>query len=72
MNNRITRRKVAKQFIIAFELLLEWIEQKEHSYEKPTGYDVKESSHRARSRSNSQYQQSNCISINSTRRNSKR
>jgi hypothetical protein len=24
MNNRITRRKVAKQFIIAIELLLEW------------------------------------------------
>lgn len=44
MNNRITRRKVAKQFIIAFELLLEWIEQKEHSNEKPIGYDVKETS----------------------------
>jgi excisionase family DNA binding protein len=27
MNNRITRRQVAKQFIIAIELLLEWIEQ---------------------------------------------
>ena len=37
MNNRITRREVAKQFIIAIELLLEWIEQKEHSNEKPTG-----------------------------------
>ena len=35
MNNRITRRKVAKQFIIAIELLLEWIEQIEHSNEKP-------------------------------------
>jgi excisionase family DNA binding protein len=27
MNSRITRREVAKQFIIAIELLLEWIEQ---------------------------------------------
>jgi hypothetical protein len=27
MNNRITRREVAKQFIVAIELLLEWIEQ---------------------------------------------
>ena len=27
MNNRITRREVAKQFIIAIELLFEWIEQ---------------------------------------------
>ena len=31
MNNRITRRQVAKQFIIAIQLLLEWIEQKENS-----------------------------------------
>ena len=29
MNNRNTRREVAKQFIVAIELLLEWIEQKE-------------------------------------------
>jgi excisionase family DNA binding protein len=30
MNNRITRREVVKQFIVAIELLLEWIEQKEN------------------------------------------
>jgi hypothetical protein len=31
MNSRITRRQVTKQFIIAIELLLEWIEEKEKS-----------------------------------------
>ncbi|MFL7894134.1 MAG: hypothetical protein AB8I56_18910, partial [Anaerolineales bacterium] len=31
MNNRITRMKVAKQFITVIELLLEWIEQKDNS-----------------------------------------
>lgn len=31
MNNSITRREVAKQFIIVIELLLEWIDQIENS-----------------------------------------
>lgn len=44
MNNRITRREVAKQFIIAVELLLEWIEQKENSNGETTGKDVGEDS----------------------------
>ena len=44
MNNRITRREVAKQFIIAIELLLEWIEQKENSNGETTGKDVGEDS----------------------------
>ena len=44
MNNRITRREVAKQFIIAIELLLEWIEQKEKSNGESTGKDVGEDS----------------------------
>ena len=42
MNNRITRREVVKQFIIAIELLLEWIEQKENSNEKPISNYVEE------------------------------
>jgi excisionase family DNA binding protein len=42
MNKRITRRQVAKQFIIAIELLLEWIEQKENSNGESTGKDVGE------------------------------
>jgi hypothetical protein len=29
MNNRITRGEVAKQFFIAIQLLIEWIEQGE-------------------------------------------
>ena len=44
MNNRITRREVAKQFIIAIELLLEWIEQKENSNGETTGIDIGEDS----------------------------
>jgi excisionase family DNA binding protein len=44
MNRRITRREVAKQFIIAIELLLEWIEQKENSNGESTGRDVEEDS----------------------------
>ena len=44
MNNRITRREVAKQFIITIELLLEWIEQKENSNFESTGRDVGEDS----------------------------
>ncbi|UCD98179.1 MAG: helix-turn-helix domain-containing protein [Chloroflexota bacterium] len=44
MNSRITRREVAKQFIIAIELLLEWIEQKENSNGESTGKDVGEDS----------------------------
>jgi len=42
MNNRITRREVAKQFIIAIELLVEWIEQKENTYERPRSNNVEE------------------------------
>ena len=44
MNNRITRREVAQQFIIVVELLLEWIEQKENSNGETTGKDVGEDS----------------------------
>jgi excisionase family DNA binding protein len=44
MNYRITRREVAKQFIIAIELLLEWIEQKENSNSESMGKDVGEDS----------------------------
>ncbi len=44
MNSRITGREVAKQFIIAIELLLEWIEQKENSNGESTGKDVGEDS----------------------------
>ena len=44
MNNRITRREVAKQFIIAIELLLEWMEQKGNSNSETTGKDVGEDS----------------------------
>ena len=44
MNSRITRREVAKQFIITIELLLEWIEQKENSNGETTGKDVGEDS----------------------------
>jgi excisionase family DNA binding protein len=44
MNNRITRREVAKQFIVAIELLLEWIEQKENSNGETTGKYVGEDS----------------------------
>ena len=39
MNNRITRRKVAKQFIVAIELLLEWIEQGSNLGEKSVTSD---------------------------------
>jgi excisionase family DNA binding protein len=44
MNNRITRREVAKQFIIAIELLPEWIEQKENLNGESKGKDVGEDS----------------------------
>jgi len=44
MNSRITRREVAKQFIIAIELLVEWIEQKENSNGEFTDKDVGEDS----------------------------
>ena len=44
MNNRITRREVVKQFIIAIELLLEWIEQEGNSTEKPTSNEIEENS----------------------------
>ncbi|MGW8224892.1 MAG: helix-turn-helix domain-containing protein [Anaerolineales bacterium] len=42
MNNRITRREVAKQFIIAIELLLEWTEQKQSSSDNSTIEDTVE------------------------------
>lgn len=48
MNNRITRREVAKQFIIAIELLLEWIEQKQESTEKTTSKHIEEHSQESR------------------------
>jgi excisionase family DNA binding protein len=48
MNSRITRREVAKQFIIAIELLLEWIEQKENSDAISINEDVEEASHEIR------------------------
>ena len=44
MNNRISRREVAKQLINAIELLLEWIEQSEYSNEKTTSNDIDEPS----------------------------
>ena len=42
MNNRITRREVAKQFIVAIELLLEWNEQKEDPNRLSTSNNVEE------------------------------
>lgn len=48
MNNRITRREVAKQIILAIELLLEWIEQKENSNSETTSKDYGEDSIEAR------------------------
>ena len=42
MNKRIKRREVANQFIIAIELLLEWIEQKEDPNKESTGENVEE------------------------------
>ena len=48
MKNRITKRQVAKQFIIAIELLLEWIEQKENSNGESTGKDVGDDSFETR------------------------
>ena len=44
MNHRITRREVVKQFIIAIELLLEWIEQKDTSKIISTSSEVEEDS----------------------------
>ena len=48
MNNRITRREVAKQFIVAIELLLEWIEQKENPFKKPYPNNIEENPHDTR------------------------
>jgi excisionase family DNA binding protein len=48
MNNRNTRREVAKQFIIAIELLLEWIEQKENPNAISNKKDIEEISHEIR------------------------
>ena len=44
MNSRITRREVAKQFIIAIELLLEWIEQGRNLGEKSVASDSEDES----------------------------
>jgi hypothetical protein len=44
MNNRITRREVAKQFIVAIELLLEWIEQGSSLGEKSVTSDSEDES----------------------------
>lgn len=44
MNSRITRREVAKQFIIAIELLLEWIEQGSDLGEKSVTSDSEDES----------------------------
>jgi len=48
MNNGITRREFARQFIIAIELLLEWIELKEHSIQKSNNINIEEPSHDSR------------------------
>ncbi len=48
MNNRITRREAAKQFIIAIELLLEWIDQRENSTEKSMSNKIEEHSNESR------------------------
>ena len=44
MKNRITRREVTKQFIIAIELLLDWIELRVYSREKTTSNNIEEDS----------------------------
>ena len=44
MNSRITRGEVAKQFIIAIELLLEWIEQGSDFGEKSVTSDSEDES----------------------------
>jgi len=44
MNNRITRREVAKQFIVAIEVLLEWIEQGSDLGEKSVTPDSEDES----------------------------
>jgi excisionase family DNA binding protein len=44
MNSRITRREVAKQFIIAIELLLEWIEHGSDLGEKSVTSDSEDES----------------------------
>jgi hypothetical protein len=48
MNNIITRREVAKQFIVSIELFLEWIEQKENANGGPISSDVEEDSFKTR------------------------
>jgi excisionase family DNA binding protein len=45
MNNRISRGEVAKQFFIAIQLLLEWIEQGEDSIEKIDIHSFEEKPH---------------------------
>jgi excisionase family DNA binding protein len=44
MNNRITRGEVAKQFFIAIQLLIEWIEQGEDLIEKINIHSFEENS----------------------------
>ena len=42
MTNKLTRKEVALQFAIAIQLLLDWIDQKENSNEKPTSQNNQE------------------------------
>ncbi len=44
MYTKVTRREVAKQFLFAIELLLEWIEQGEDSNEKTISNNIEEHS----------------------------
>jgi excisionase family DNA binding protein len=44
MNNGITRREVAKHFIVAIELLMEWIEQGSDLSEKSVNSDSEDES----------------------------
>jgi excisionase family DNA binding protein len=48
MNDRITRREAAKQFIIAFELLLEWIEQGDTSHKQKDIESIQKDPHELR------------------------
>jgi hypothetical protein len=48
MTNKVTRRDVAKQFSIAIQLLLEWIDQRGNSREKIKNNDIEEYLHEPR------------------------
>ena len=48
MTNKITRKEVAKQFSIAIQLLLEWIDQRGNSREKINNNDIEEYLHEPR------------------------